>query len=117
MRELFRLIDWFLALPGNLELEVRGEIDRIEQEKHMPYITSIERMAIEEGMAKGMEKGMEKAIELGLIAKFGEGGRVIMDEVLRKANVELYQLLAQRIPTAESLDDIRVVLSDRSDRP
>ncbi len=32
----------------------------------MTYVTSIERLAIEEGMQKGMQKGMEKGMQQGM---------------------------------------------------
>lgn len=40
----------------------------------MPYITSVEKLAKEEGIEKGMEKGMGKGMEKG-IAKGMEAGR------------------------------------------
>jgi hypothetical protein len=35
-------------------LDFRQQLEQVEQERHMPYITSIERMAI----AKGREEGL-----------------------------------------------------------
>ena len=53
--DLYRLIDWFLALPDELELEFDANLEAFEQERNMPYITSIERRGIEQGMEKGIE--------------------------------------------------------------
>jgi hypothetical protein len=41
--QLFGLIDWMMALPKDLELMFDTEINRYEEEKKMPYITSVER--------------------------------------------------------------------------
>jgi len=50
IRELFRLIDWLMALPQPLDNSFQTEIKRFEEEKIMPYVTSIERLGIENAM-------------------------------------------------------------------
>ncbi len=55
VRHLFRAIDWMMNLPAPLEFAFRQDLERLEEERHMPYVTSIERMAREEGMQKGRE--------------------------------------------------------------
>lgn len=63
---LFTFIDWVLQLPKELEQQFRQDLEALEGETNMPYITSIERMAREEGEAKGFEQGLERGIEQGL---------------------------------------------------
>lgn len=46
---LYRFIDWLLVLPEGLEREFQEDLQRFEQERQMQYITSIERMAMQEG--------------------------------------------------------------------
>ena len=93
-----------------MDQEVWREIERIEQEKHMPFITSVERIGMEKGIEKGIEKRLEQAVELTLAAKFGEEGRAIMADVRQGASIERFQSLLRRIPTATSLDDVRAAL-------
>ncbi len=50
---LFKFIDWLLSLPEGLELEFRNELSAYEQERRMPYITSIERIGRQEGRKEG----------------------------------------------------------------
>jgi hypothetical protein len=57
IRQLFRIINWMGTLPAELEAEFRGEMQRFEQERHMPYVTSIERLARQEGIQQGREEG------------------------------------------------------------
>ena len=52
--ELFRFIDWILTLPPGLEARFQTELSRLETETQMPYITSIERMGIEQGIQQGV---------------------------------------------------------------
>ena len=44
---LFRFIDWMMELPEGLKQAFRTELEQYEQERQMPYVTSIERMAEE----------------------------------------------------------------------
>jgi Domain of unknown function (DUF4351) len=59
--DLFRLIDWLITLPKNLDLEFRHRQVTYTQENTMPYITSTERLAREEGLEAGREAGREEA--------------------------------------------------------
>jgi predicted transposase/invertase (TIGR01784 family) len=63
---LFRFLDWILELPEGLKQEFKSDLKRYEQEKQMPYITSIERMGIEEGRKEGRDEE-KKAIALNLL--------------------------------------------------
>ncbi len=63
--ELYRFIDWLLALSPDLEMNYRGQVHQYEQEKSMPYITSAERFGIEQGLKQGREEGREEGLEKG----------------------------------------------------
>jgi hypothetical protein len=54
IRELFRLIDWLMALPQPLDKSFQTEIKRFEEEKIMPYVTSLERLGIEKTMRENI---------------------------------------------------------------
>ena len=62
--ELFRFIDWMMQLPGDLELEFTAELSKLEEDKQMRYVTSIERNAIEQGMQQGMQQGEIKSKQI-----------------------------------------------------
>ena len=49
VRQLFRVIDWMINLPKPLELDFCHEIKQYEEEKHMPFMTTPERIGREEG--------------------------------------------------------------------
>jgi hypothetical protein len=65
---LYRFIDWMLELPEGLEQEFRAEVEQLEQERQMTYISSIERMAEQ----KGRQDVLRQEVEGLLIAKFSE---------------------------------------------
>jgi predicted transposase/invertase (TIGR01784 family) len=65
---LFRFIDWVLELPDDLKREFRDELAIYERENQMPYVTSIERMGIEQGIEQGEDRATQK-IALKMLAK------------------------------------------------
>jgi Domain of unknown function (DUF4351) len=56
---LFQFIDWLIMLPEGLHQAFWTELKVYEEERRMPYITSVERM----GFARGLEQGLEQAVE------------------------------------------------------
>ena len=91
---MFRLIDWMVNLPEAAEQEFKKEIQDFEEENQMPYITSVERLARQEGISQGLSQGLSQGIAEGIIqnrrevilevleVKFGE----IPTEVIEKVN-------------------------------
>jgi hypothetical protein len=70
--ELFRLIDWIINLPKNWTDQFQLELEKLEEEQKMPYVTSIERRALEKGEARGEARGEAKGITKGEIKKSRE---------------------------------------------
>ena len=68
MLNLFRFLDWLLKLPKGLEAEFWQELSTYEEERRMPYVTSVERIGIEKGKTEG-----QRSFALHLLNhKFGE---------------------------------------------
>ena len=53
---LFSFIDWVMSLPVALEQEFWREVRSLEEDLRMPYITSVERMAIQKGREQGIKQ-------------------------------------------------------------
>ena len=97
--ELFRFIDWMLQLPEALELELNHAIEQFEEEHEMPYITAIERFAIEKGKQEGMAEILLKLFKL----KFGPAPDWVETKV-NQANLDELEAWTERILTASSVD-------------
>lgn len=65
--ELYRLIDWLLSLPPELGRKYKAQVIEYESAKHMPYVTSTERFAREEGLEEGLQRGLERGLEQGVL--------------------------------------------------
>jgi hypothetical protein len=61
--DIFYFIDWLVTLPDELEELYYKEIQTIEKEEQMPYITTPERIGFKRGIGKGVDIGMEKALK------------------------------------------------------
>jgi hypothetical protein len=113
VRRLFRVLDWMLALPQELNELFREEVHRFEEERKMPYVTSIERLAREEGRQQGLQEGME-ALRKGILellkSKFPRAGSMYARKVRAESDIERLQAILIAVGRAETLDDVRAVL-------
>ncbi|MEY4208634.1 MAG: hypothetical protein RLZZ20_1786, partial [Pseudomonadota bacterium] len=91
------------------------DLNTLEEESKMVYITSIEQLAIEEGMQKGMQQGMQKGMQQGrldgkaqlfrrlLLARFGDLPSWANDR-LSGADEHTLDAWTEAVLTAQSLD-------------
>jgi hypothetical protein len=109
VRELFRLIDWMMDLPPALDDLFWEDADRIEKEKHMPFIDIAERKNREKGQREGLREGLLKAILLGFKLKFPGQSQQLYEEVRSVEDPALLQRICDAIETAAAPDELRRV--------
>jgi hypothetical protein len=121
VRKLVRLIDWLVKLPRNLELRIREEVESFEKEKQMPFVTSFERLAKEEGEAigeargeargevRGKLMGLKEGIALALRLKFGEAGAVLAEELRLIQDLDLLHRIYDAIERSSDPNEIRSI--------
>jgi hypothetical protein len=63
---LYRVIDWIMRLPVELDRRVRTGILQMERRATMPYLSSMERIGMEIGRQEGLEKGLQEGLQKGL---------------------------------------------------
>ena len=107
VRRLFRVLDWLLRLPKETEKIVWKEIEKIERENAMPYVTSVERIGIERGLEMGMEKGFLAGIKALLTVKFGEKGIQAYQEIESTGNVEKLNSILNGLEKVTSIEEAR----------
>lgn len=107
--QLFRLIDWFIALPKSEEDRLWQEIQTLEEERKMPYITSVERIGIRKGLEQGLQQGRQEDIVRILELRFEDipqklRGLIGKIEALEVLNTLLVQaVITQSLEAFESV--------------
>jgi hypothetical protein len=69
---LFRFIDWSIMLPEALKQAFWQELRTYEEERRMPYVTSVEEIGFERGHQQGVQEGRqegEQALVLRLLTR------------------------------------------------
>ncbi|MCC5624726.1 cytosolic protein [Nostoc sp. CHAB 5715] len=102
---LLAFVDWLLTLPQDLEREFRREVEQLEAEQRMRYITSFERFGIE----KGKQEALVKGISLGLKLKFGSKGQNLLPEIEQIEDVNLLEAILEAIDTASTVEELRQI--------
>jgi hypothetical protein len=101
IRQLFLFIDWIMDLPAGLEQRFGQELIAHQQEKHMPFITIVDRIFLEKYLLQGLE--------VSLKLKFGVEGLELMPELREIQDHELLSRILNAIESAASPDDLRRV--------
>jgi len=99
VRELFRVIDWLMALPVTLEKVFWQDVAQIQEERRMPFITTPERV--------GLRRGIRLGIESLLKVKFAEEGLKLMPEIEEIHETEKLEAILKALETATSPDEVR----------
>lgn len=98
--DLFRFIDWVMALPKELEEDFRQEINQYEEERRMRYVTSIERLGIEEGIKQGVLRMLLRQLQ----RRFESVPEEVQTR-LSEISVEQLEALSDVALTVDSLDE------------
>ena len=100
---LFKFIDWLMSLPTELEQEFQQELNQYEEEKRMPYITSVERM--------GMEKGMRESVIDALEIRFENVPSELVNKISQIQDTSLLKNLLRQAITLDSISDFQDYLN------
>ncbi len=105
---LFRIIDWLIDLPLEFEQSFQEELHVWEEEKRMPYITSVERA----GREKGLQQGLLKGVAVALALKFGKADKRLLAKVNAIQSVKELEDLLEAIPGCSNIQEIRDRLAE-----
>ena len=109
--KLFRFIDWVMVLPEELASRFKAEVRSYEEEKRMRYVTSIERLAKQEGIEQGiLLKGRELVIRL-LEKRFEAVPSSIVDTISEIDDSSVLQRLFDRAISIGSVAEFQEVLN------
>ena len=123
--QLVVFLEWIVALPEDLTPYYNEQLEHLEEDNKMTYISIIERQGIQKGLEQGLEQGIEKGLEKGIVKgveqgigqgraatlykllqlKFNEQAREY-EQRLFQANATELNLWTERVLFAESIDAV-----------
>ncbi|MFP4008384.1 MAG: transposase [Spirulinaceae cyanobacterium] len=109
--ELFRLIDWIMALPERQQTSFQQEIQRFEEENRMPYVTSIERFAL----ARGALLNAREAVIEALHVRFEAVPETIVEAVNQIEDGAVLKSLLRQAITVATLAEFQALLPSQAE--
>jgi predicted transposase YdaD len=103
-----------MSLPKNLEQEFWREIRQLEEETRMPYITSVERLGIEQGIEQGIQRGEATLVLRLLNRRFGQVTTSV-EKQIRQLSVKQLEDLGEALLDFENEADLLHWLSQNHD--
>jgi flagellar biosynthesis/type III secretory pathway protein FliH len=106
---LITFIDWVLVLPEDLELQCREAVGAIEEELHVRYVTSFERIAKKEGVQQGIEQGLQQGERTMLLMQLERKFTTIPERyrrLIEQAEASTLLHWGSRVLDCQSLDDM-----------
>jgi len=111
--ELFKLIDWMMTLPPELENQFTEEIKRYEEKDTMPYVTSVERLGQIKGQREGsLQNAKESVIEV-LEVRFEEVPVTIVETINQIQDTSMLKSLHRQAITIGSIEEFEALLGNQ----
>jgi len=82
--DLFKVINWLMALPEELDRQLWKNIRKLERRHKMEWISPLEQSFIDKGVKKGHRQGLAQGLEKGLEQGRQEGARFGAAKVLER---------------------------------
>lgn len=122
--DLYRVVDYLMNLTKLQNQAVRELIQRLEAEQDMP-LTSLEELAIEEGVRKGLRQGIEQGLQQGRQEGLQQGLQQGLRDGLVRATLRLLQTrfgedalrLKDRLAQIESVEQLEALTAEAALAP
>jgi len=116
--ELFRLIDWMMTLPEELQTAFEQQLERYQEENKMPLLSQIETRAMQRGTELGVQQGVQqealrsgrKSVLRVLEVRFQEVPEAIADTINSIEDVDFLDRLLTQAVVIPSLEEFEKLL-------
>ncbi len=107
--QLVVFLEWIVALPEDLTPYYNEQLEHLEEDSKMTYISIIERQGIEQGIEQGIGQGristLQGTLQKLLQLKFGESAAEYEQRLLQAEEAEL-TLWTERVLFAERIEAV-----------
>ena len=108
------VIDWLMYLPEAFAIQLRQEVHTLEEEEKMRYVTSFERLAMQDGVQQGMQQGIQQGMQQGktamltgiLAIRFPKADLNRYQRAIESAAEEELMRYAIKAATASSIEEV-----------
>lgn len=105
----FAVIDWMMRLPADLDQQMWQDIVAFEEKAKMRYVTSVERLYIQQGLEQGLERGRQEGEARTLLRqlerRFGPVSSSVHERVTA-AGLDVLDRWLDRVLDAPTLDAV-----------
>jgi len=98
---LFRFIDWVLAVPKEMEQSLVEKIGEIEEEKQVNYLSPYEQLALDRGVRLTSQENIAAIIR----ARFGQPSQTVTERLQNIENIETLRSLVEKAVLVNSLKE------------
>ena len=103
--DMFGVLDWMMRLPEELEQQLWQEIEILEENQKMQYVTSVQRFEIAKIRQEVRQEEASKFFLLLLESKFGAVNQQLQEKV-NTADPELIETWTKQIFQAKTPEDL-----------
>jgi hypothetical protein len=95
---LYRVVDYLMALPKELEEQVEEIVREVARERRLTKLTNLERFALERGARQGLQEGLQQGVRRTILsvlrARFGKVPRRVQRGLQQVQSLEQLELLS-----------------------
>ncbi len=107
--DAYQEIDWMMILPEELKRQFQTEVYNYEEEKKMPFVTSIEEIGIEKGKLESTRESIITVLE----TRFENVPANIVDAVNQIDNLQELKQLTKTAVLIDSLESFAALLPQK----
>ncbi|WP_017716040.1 Rpn family recombination-promoting nuclease/putative transposase [Kamptonema formosum] len=111
IEKLFRLVDWMMALPEELQRSFEEKLTRYQEEMRMPLLSRIEQRAMQAGIERGIQQNARESVIEILEMRFEEVPAQLREAINRIEDAALLKQLHRQAVTIGSVPEFQQLLS------
>jgi hypothetical protein len=117
IRKLFRLVDWMMTLPDELQQSFEEQVRRYQEERQMPLLSRMELRAMQAGIEQGRQQGTLQTARESVVEVLEIRFEVVPPELIEAINeiddTSFLKELHRQAIALDSLEAFQQFLSQR----
>ena len=110
--KIFQLIDTMMGLPKELQNSFNETLKTYEEERKMRFLSTMEEMAIEEGIERGSLRNARESVITVLRVRLGELPSTLQETINSLEDLSRLKQLHEMAITVDSLEEFERLLNN-----